>query len=110
MLPDPSPPFDVDFNGRALEQVRGILQRAVIADTDDDLRRSLGAIVQALRKDPRGFGEILHDLRVLQLENFLATENGIRVVFAVHKRIPIVFVNDVRLLPSHPLYDPAKDD
>ena len=110
MVPEPSPPFEISVRGEVTDYMRALLGRAAAAGIHASVSKEITVINDRLLGDPRNFGEITHDLRILQLENFLATQNGIRVVFAVHKRIPIVFVNNVRLLPSHPLYDPAKDD
>lgn len=104
MVPDPSPPFDVSSNGVANDQVRQLLERAKKAGILQEISREMNDIMLELRDDPRNFGEIYLNLRYGDMQGFLAVMHKLRVLYTVHRRIPMVIIVSVVPLTDHPLY------
>lgn len=104
MVPDPSPPFDVSSTGIANDQVRQLLERAKKAGIAQKIVRELNEIMEELRKDPRDFGEIYLNLRHGDMEGFLAVMHRLRILYSVHRRIPMVIIVSVLPLLDHPLH------
>ena len=107
--PNGKPPYEVSYLATVHEALNRWKKLAVrlgrrlafadaIRDMDDELRR-----------DPRGWGDPLRDLRGMNATFFRHYDPVLVVTYAVHNVRPVVFVQQVWLTPGSPLQNADGD-
>jgi hypothetical protein len=66
VIPDPAPPFDVEIVGSARVDLQMLLKRATRLGMFQELRHCLLDVQEALRADPRAWGDPIRNLRPFQ--------------------------------------------
>jgi hypothetical protein len=104
MIPDPSPPYEVDASGLFKDRLRRMLRRASELGVRAEIDRSLGEISDLLTQRPRERGDPIKDFRVIHFTQFRGPHKGFVCIYSVHDRIPTVVVTKLIPLEGNPLF------
>jgi len=104
MIPDPSPPFELDASGQIRDRIRIMLERAGERGFHSEIARVIATILDHLISNPRGWGDPLWHYYALQMTRYGGIEGRFRCEYSVHDRIPTVVLIDLIPLPGNPLY------
>lgn len=110
MIPDPAPPYELDLSGSLKDRVRQMIDRADLLGAGTSVRNSIAEILRSLIHEPREWGDPIHNLRHAKLVEYHGRCGDFLVVYAVHYRIPMVFMNEIIPLPNNPLFGQSFDD
>ncbi len=101
--PEPSGPFEVEFSATERARLRQLGERAVQLGIGPRFVEEVRVILEKLAFSPREWGDPLYPYRALRLTMFRGIHSHLAVTFAVHDRLPIVFVRDIKPILGHPL-------
>ena len=104
MIPDPAPPFELDLSGLLRDQIRRMLRRAVVKGVGSPIQQSVAEIFKRLIMKPREWGDPIRNLQHARLVEYHGRHGDFLAIYAVHDRIPMVFLNHLIPLPRNPLY------
>lgn len=103
MIPDPAPPYELDLSGALKEQIRRMATRADQLGCGPSVRQSIIDIFNFLINRPREWGDPVRNRPHAQLVEYKWRHGDLLAIYAVHDRIPMVFLNHLIPLPHHPL-------
>jgi hypothetical protein len=103
MTPSSYGPFQLELTANQRLRIRQLIDLARSAGIGPSFIADLTAIVANLIDRPRDWGDPLHGLRSLDLTMFRGIHAKIAVTFAVHDRLPIVFLREITPILDHPL-------
>jgi hypothetical protein len=86
-----------------------MLDRAGEIGRRPEIERSIAFIVDRLVRDPRGWGDPVRDLRHAKLTEYHGRHDNFLAVYAVHERVPMVFLSQLTPLEGNPLYGETFD-
>jgi hypothetical protein len=109
MIPDPSPPYEVDASGLFKDRLRRMLRRASDLGVRAEIDRAVGEISDLLTQRPREWGDPIKDFRIIHFTQYHATHKGFVCIYSVHDRIPTVVVTNLIPLEGNPLYGGSYD-
>jgi hypothetical protein len=104
VIPDPSPPFEFEPSGAIRERIERLL---VAADAQGVLAEAGEALVQIVRRlvhRPRRWGDPIRNLAHAHLTQYRGVHWNLACYYAVHNRVPIVFLTDITPLEESPLF------
>jgi hypothetical protein len=104
VIPDPSPPFECDLPPALTDRIRSWHELAARLGRGPEVARAFAHMIQRLRTDPREWGDPVRDYRHAQLTEYHASHWKFRCKYAVHARVPIVFLLDLWPLECNPLF------
>jgi hypothetical protein len=103
MSPSSYGPFQLELTANQRTRIRQLINQARSAGIGPSFIADLTAIVANLIDRPRDWGDPLHDLHSLDLTMFRGIHAKIAVTFAIHNRLPIVFLREIIPILDHPL-------
>ncbi len=108
MIPDPSPPFEFELSAVMRERIRDLLELARDRHCENEASRAIIImhILRLLKMEPRVWGDPICNYRQLKLTQYHGRLWNLRCVYAVHDRIPIVFLTEIVPQVGCPLYTP----
>lgn len=109
MIPDPAPPFEFEPSAAMKERMRRMVERAAELGARDQVVRALTEVVRRLIQTPRSWGDPVRNYRHAQLTEYRAQYDQLRCIYAVHDRVPIVFLSALTPLEGHPLFGQGFD-
>jgi hypothetical protein len=109
VIPDPSPPFEVDASGYTRDRMRQMLNRAAQLGVQPEIAHTLTDILRRLETDPREWGDPLWRFHAAQMTQFGGSLRRLRCEYSVHDRIPTVVITNLFPLPGNPLYGQGFD-
>jgi hypothetical protein len=86
-----------------------MLDRAHALGIGPEVERSIAFIVDRIITDPRGWGDPVRNFRYAHLVEYHGRHADFLAVYAVHDRIPIVFLSQVSPLPGNRLFGESFD-
>lgn len=81
-----------------------MLDRAHALGIGPQVEHSIAFIVDRIINDPRGWGDPVRNFRHAQLVEYHGRHADFLAVYAVHERIPIVFLMQLSPLPGNRLF------
>jgi hypothetical protein len=104
VIPDPSPPYECDVPPEFVDRIRSWLERAVGLGCGPEAARAFAHMIHQLKTTPREWGDPIRDYRHAQLTEYHASYWKFPCKYAVHARVPIVFLLDLWPLEGNPLF------
>jgi hypothetical protein len=104
MIPDPSPPFEFEPSREIREPVRTLVDRATEQGLRDEAIEAFARIYYLLTMKPRKWGDPVRRYRNAQLTEYRGFHWDLMCRYAVHDRVPIVFLIEITPLEESPLY------
>ncbi len=104
MIPDPSPPFEFEPSQEIRERVRALVDRASEQGLRDEAIVAFAEIHRFLTMKPRKWGDPVRYLRNAKLTEFRGIHWNLLCRYAVHDRVPIVFLIEITPLEESPLF------
>ncbi|HEV2947167.1 MAG TPA: hypothetical protein VGX70_07310 [Gemmataceae bacterium] len=92
--------FQVHCSGLLAERFKQIQKQAKEEGRGEEVLSATRRVLHQLSYDPVEFGEPLYRLPALQLSVRHAAIGPVVIHFAVHERMPLVFIKGVTLLPQ----------
>jgi hypothetical protein len=97
------------MSGVLTERIRRIFERAEARGVGLPIRRSVAEIFKRLIQKPREWGDPIRNLQHARLVEYHGRHGDFLAIYAVHDRIPMVFLNQLIPLPRNPLYGETFD-
>jgi hypothetical protein len=104
VIPDPSPPFEFELSGAMRERLEHLLAGAAERGVLQDAATALAEILRRLANTPRKWGDPIQNLRHANLTVYRGMHWELRCQYAVHNRVPIVFLTEILPLERNPLF------
>ena len=109
MIPDPAPPYEFGCSAALAERIQRMIDVALAHGFGPDLEYSIAFIVDQLINDHRGWGDPVRRLQHAKLIEYHGRFENLLAIYAVHDRIPIVFLSALTPMPDHPLFGEVFD-
>jgi hypothetical protein len=93
-------PWKIIGSELVLRSIRALQRWAAREGWGGEMLRVLREIRDRLLSDPKEFGEPLYHLDALSLEIRTASVRPLIIEFGVHETRPLVFIQEVKLLPK----------
>ena len=81
-----------------------MLDRAAGRGIGPEVQLAVATIFNQLINDPRKWGDPIRNYRHAQLIEYHGRHGGFLAAYAVHERVPIVFLNQLIPQEGHPLF------
>lgn len=107
--PNGTPPFDVSYLPSVHEALKRWKELAVRLGRQLAFADAIREMDDELRRDPRGWGDPLRDLRGMNATFFRHYGPVLVATYAVHNVRPVVFVQQVWLTPGSALQNANGD-
>lgn len=107
--PNGTPPYDVSYLANVHEALKRWKELAVRLGRRIAFADAIREMDDELRRDPRGWGDPLRDLRGMNATFFRHYGPVLVVTYAVHNVRPVVIVQQVWLTPGSPLQNADGD-
>ena len=104
MIPDPSPPFEFEPSGAIRERFEQLLVAAEARGVLAEAGEAPAEIVRRLVRRPRRWGDPIRHPAHAQLTQYRGVHWNLACYYAVHDRVPIVFLTDITPLEESPLF------
>jgi hypothetical protein len=104
VIPDPSPPFEFQPSEYIKERFRALLEVAAHRGVLSEAASALTEVTRLLIQSPRDWGDPIRHYRGAHLTEYRGLHWNLRCRYAVHDRVPIVFLTDVTPLEENPLF------
>ena len=105
MIPDPWPPFEFEPSEAIRERLEALLNLAAARGVLGEAADALTEIIRLLVHEPRRWGDPMRGYRHALLTQYRGVHWNVRCQYAVHDRVPIVFLTEITPLPGCPLFD-----
>jgi len=103
-MADPSPgPFKVHFSEHVRQEIARLGQKAGALGIDALYFRALREMAEHLEHDPLTWGEKQNHLATLGLDKYHRVQGPLSISSGVDNARRLVYLLEVRPLPSHPL-------
>jgi hypothetical protein len=103
MSKDANDPYRVVYSERIRRELRQWAERPRELGLIDEYANALTTIHGHLTDDPADWGDPLYRLRQMNFLCYRGIYWGIRVEYGVEEPLRLVFVQDCKLVPGHPL-------
>jgi len=110
MIPDPSPPYEVDTSGALNARIRKMVECAKRLGVENEVDSSIAGIFWQLFRKPREWGDPIRDFRNAQFTEFHGRLGRFLCVYHVHARIPMVMVKTLIPQEGNPLFGQNFDE
>ena len=109
MIPDPSPPFEVDSSANFKSLVRRMIDRAHQLGCGEAIEFAIAQIFYFLLQTPREWGDPIRDFRHAQFTQYHGRHEHFLCVYHVHERLPMVVVTHLIPQEGNSLFGEAFD-
>jgi hypothetical protein len=104
MIPDPSPPFEFEPPQAIRERIDSLVGLAATVGQRREAILAFAAIFRFLTIEPRSRGDPVRNYPDAKLTEYIGYHWHLRCRYAVHDRVPIVFLSEVTVLEGNPLF------
>jgi hypothetical protein len=104
MIPDPSPPFEFDPSQLIRERIDELVDAATTIGRRTEAILAFAEIFRLLTIEPRDWGDPIRNHHGMKLTEYHGHHWNLRCKYAVHDRVPIVFLLEITVLESNPLF------